>query len=138
VPLLAAGHFAKLALGFPQLTENAFRFWQEGLAEHGQLGKAGLAIEKPRAELRVELQDLLRERRLSDVLYPGSAGECAVTGDCAKITELVNFYEAFAKLLRRKSYRNHRKDIFYVCLLQEEHKQHGKRTRRRTRGRHPN
>ena len=86
LPLFVAGHFPKFAFGFLQLAEDAFRVRQEGPPEHCQLRGTRQTIEEPSAQLRFELQDLLRQRRLSNVLHFGSAGKSPVTGDCAEIT----------------------------------------------------
>ena len=105
----------KLGLGLNQLAKDAFRLRQEGLAKHCQLRRAGQAIEEPGPKLCLELKDLLRKRWLCDVFYLRSAGERPVTRDCAEIPQLVDFH-SILNPLRCKSYSNHRKDIFYLCL----------------------
>ena len=44
------------------------------------------AAQEARAQLRFEFQDLLRQRRLGNVLDLGGAGKRSVTGDCTEIT----------------------------------------------------
>ena len=92
IALLVARHLEQLGLGFIQFAKNALRLWQEGLSEYRELGRTRQAVEQPRPQLRFEFQDLLRERRLRDMLHFGSAGKRAMPGDSAEIAKLMDFH----------------------------------------------
>ena len=81
------------ASGF-EFAQDAAGAGQECLSNFGKTHGTAKAVEKARAELVFEFENLLRKRRLRDVRLLRSAGEGACVGDGAKVAELMEFDKA--------------------------------------------
>lgn len=73
------------ASGF-EFAQDSAGAWEKCFAEFGEAHGAAEAIEEPRAKFILELEDLLRKRRLGDVRLLGGARERAGVSDGAEIT----------------------------------------------------
>ena len=91
-PRTRPAELVDLAAGALDLGEDAAGARREQLAGGGRHDASRCALEQLGAELRLELPDLMRERRLGDVELLGRAGEVAVAGDRLGVAELTNLH----------------------------------------------
>jgi hypothetical protein len=82
------------------LAQNLAGFGQKGFAEIGETSETWEAIEKLRAKLVFEFANLLRERRLRDVLLFGRSCEVSRASDGAEISQLMQFHSVYLELCR--------------------------------------
>ena len=94
--ILSIGHIAASRFEF---AKNSAGPGQESLAEFSEAHGTAEAVEETGAEFVLELADLLGKRRLGNMGEAGGAAEAARIGDCAEVTELVDFHRLCLSIL---------------------------------------
>ena len=90
--LAQARQLLDLESRFVQALQHRARVRQERLAGLGQRHVALHAVEQRRAELGLQLADLLADRRLGDVQLLGRAGEVQMAAHRLEVGELMDFH----------------------------------------------
>ena len=91
-PGLHAGERLQLGLRGVELGERAAGARDEQVAGLRHRDLARRALDERHAELGLEAADLLRQRRLRDVLAGGSAGEMALVGERDEVAQLAEIH----------------------------------------------
>jgi hypothetical protein len=81
-----------LARGFAPLLEQALGMWQERQTGGAERDPARVAAQQRRAQVSLQLADLLAEHRLGDVQALGRSGEAQLLGNRDKVAQVAQVH----------------------------------------------